>query len=309
MKANPQAASCVVMIRPHHFRANEQTLEDNAFQRKEAAPNSAHQSALAYQQVTSMVERLRLEGIDVLLFEDTGKATPDSVFPNNWFTTHADKSLAVYPMYPQNRRLERRKDIIDYLKSYYLVSDFYDFSALEQQQTYLEGSGAMVLDQINKTAYVARSKRSHPQALANFCSSLGYRAISFNAVDQSGVAIYHTNVMMCIGSHFALLGSEMIIDPAERTKVIQALVDTGREVIELSEWQIQNFCANALELNPPNGAVLALSETAFNALQQSQKDILEQYVKLLPLNVSALESAGGSVRCMLAGIHLAARNH
>jgi hypothetical protein len=304
MQTNPQAANTVVMIRPHQFRTNEQTLEDNAFQRKASSAQSQHSEVLAYQQVSTMVERLRQTGIEVLLFEDEGDTTPDSVFPNNWFSTHADSTLALYPMYPQNRRLERRLDIIEYLKSQYQIKSYFDFSALEQQQTYLEGTGAMVLDQVNKIAYVARSKRSHSQALAKFCDDLDYRAISFNAMDQAGVAVYHTNVMMCIGTHFALVGSQMIINEGERNRVLQSLHDAGKEVIELSEWQIQHFCANALELSSDNGALLALSQTAFYALSVSQKNTLEQYVKLLPLQVSALESAGGSVRCMLAAIHL-----
>jgi len=304
MQTNPQAANTVVMIRPHQFRTNEQTLKDNAFQIKTSSAKSQHSEALAYQQVSIMTERLRREGIEVLLFEDVGTTTPDSVFPNNWFTTHADGSLALYPMYPQNRRLERRKDIIEYLKSQYQVKTYFDFSALEQQQTYLEGTGAMVLDQVNKIAYVARSKRSHSQALARFCDNLDYRAISFNAIDQDGIAVYHTNVMMCIGTHFALVGSQMIINEDERNRVLQSLRDADKEVIELSEWQVQNFCANALELNTDKGALLALSQTAFDALGASQKITLEQYVTLLPLQVSALESAGGSVRCMLAAIHL-----
>ena len=259
------------------------------------------------EQVSQAAKTLEEQGIRVHIFEDESHQTPDSVFPNNWFSTHSGGHIAIYPMYAPNRRHERRGDIIDMLKNLYRVQDVTDYSGLEQDQIYLEGTGAMVLDHIERVAYAVLSNRTNPLALERFCSHFNYEPMLFDAADEKGVAVYHTNVLMCIGTDFVMLGSDMIPDPIRRNEIIARFKESGREVLELSAHQIAQFCGNALELQSDTQRLLALSQRAFDALTSSQKSILEKSVTLLPLEVSAIEIAGGSIRCMLAGVHLAAR--
>jgi len=298
--------SAVAMIRPHQFRINPQTFADNSFQLDPLTiANTLQQQA--FLQVTNVVERLREMGVKVHLFEDSSSETPDSVFPNNWFSTHASGVVCTYPMHAKNRRKERRLDIIEQLKQQYTVNQLFDYSTMETQQQALEGTGAMVLDQVNKQAYTVRSNRANTQVLARFCADLNYRAQVFDASDDRGVAIYHTNVLMCIATDFVLIGASMIRCSQQRAQIISQLQLSGRTVIELTEGQISNFCANALELQGGNSAFLALSQNAYDALSVQQRGIIESFVSLLPLQISAIETAGGSLRCMLADIHLAAK--
>lgn len=307
MPLNPQSPASVIMIRPHKFRPNPQTASDNAFQdcRHELAPSTLQ--SLAHQQVTAAAVKLQSNGINVHLFEDETDKTPDSVFPNNWFSTHAGGHVAIYPMYPENRRDERRQDIIAYLKAHYRVQDVVDYSGLEYDHIFLEGTGAMVLDHLERVTYAAKSNRTDSLALERFCSHFNYEPMLFDAFDTKGVRIYHTNVLMCIGTDFVMAGFDMIRDPIRRDEIIQRFKAGGRKVIHLSDEQINQFCGNALELQGRDGRILALSETACKALSCEQIASLEKSVQLLPLDVSALELAGGSVRCMLAGVHLSPR--
>ncbi|TDF38671.1 amidinotransferase [Alteromonadaceae bacterium M269] len=302
----PQAPSSVVMIRPHHFYPNEETRQDNHFQ-TQAGQNQQHLKELAYQQVTAVEKTLVNEGVSVHLFEDDSDETPDSVFPNNWFSTHSGGQIAIYPMYTENRRRERRTDIIEYLKTHYRVQDIIDYSGLEHDELYLEGTGAMVLDHLERVAYAALSNRTNSYALERFCTHFNYEPMVFEAKDSNGVAIYHTNVLMCIGSEFVMGGFDLMTDSDRREQIIQRFKQFGRQVISLTESQINSFCGNAFELQGNSGRILVLSSTAFNALTSQQIRVLEQSVKLLPLDVSAIELAGGSIRCMLAGVHLSRR--
>jgi hypothetical protein len=254
-----------------------------------------------------MVEQLRSAGVVVHLFEDRSTETPDSVFPNNWFSTHAGGHIAIYPMASPSRQHERRWDVIDALKHHYRVQDVIDYSGLEQDHIYLEGTGAMVLDHIDRVAYVARSNRSDPLALERFCTHFNYEPLLFNAADASGRAIYHTNVLMCIGTDFAIACLDMVSEAQRRNEVRQRLMESGRSLIELTQWQVGEFCGNALELEGSNGRLLALSSRALRALTPAQTAALESSVTLLPLDVPTIELAGGSVRCMLAGVHLKPR--
>jgi hypothetical protein len=301
-----QAPSAVVMIRPHHFCPNEETAQDNSFQ---AARNFDIERVKkqAFEQVTSAGKTLEAEGVVVHTFEDTGIETPDSVFPNNWFSTHTGGHIAIYPMFAKNRRKERRNDIIELLKKQYRVQDMIDYSGLEYDKIYLEGTGAMVLDHIERVAYAARSNRTDSHVLERFCSHFNFEPMVFDAIDKAGVPVYHTNVLMCIGTDFVMAGFEMMTDPKRRAEIIQRFESSGKRIIYLSEQQINAFCGNALELKGSSGSILALSTTAHAALTNEQKSVLEQSVKLVPLDVSAIELAGGSVRCMLAGVHLTKR--
>jgi len=302
-----QAPGAVVMVRPHAFRSNPDTLKDNAFQTGSAMSTRADIANAAHREVGAMVHRLQEAGVVVHLFEDTGERTPDSVFPNNWFSTHAGGHVAIYPMAAPSRQLERRWDVIDLLKQAYRVQDVIDYSGLEQDQVYLEGTGAMVLDHIDRVAYVAQSNRADPLALERFCTHFNFEPMLFGAADAKGQAIYHTNVLMCIGTDFAMAGFGMITEPKRRAQVRQRLSENGRELVDLTQEQIANFAGNALELQGRNGRLLALSSRALRALTAQQIAALERHVQLLPLDVPTIELAGGSVRCMLAGIHLKAR--
>jgi hypothetical protein len=306
MSLFPQAPTAVVMIRPHHFFPNEETKQDNAFQTNKVF-DKEDIKVHAYEQVTAAGKILEAEGVRVHVFEDVGIDTPESVFPNNWFSTHSGGQIALYPMYAKSRRKERRTDVIELLKREYRVQDIVDYSGLEYDDIYLEGTGAMVLDHIERVAYAVRSKRTDSHALERFCSHFNFEPMVFDAHDKSNISVYHTNVLMCIGSDFVMAGFDMMTNLKRRAEIIQRFESAGKRVIYLTEQQINAFCGNALELQGNSGRILALSAKAHAALTPEQIASLEQSVKLVPLDVSAIELAGGSVRCMLAGIHLTIR--
>lgn len=302
-----QAPSAVVLIRPHRFRPNPATAADNTFQAAPAAISPDLVAAAAHKEVTALAQALAGAGVTVHMFEDHETSRPDSVFPNNWLSTHAGGHVAVFPMYAPNRRQERRTDILDLLKDRYRVQDVIDYSGLEQDQVFLEGTGAMVLDHVDRVAYVARSYRADPVALERFCTNFGYEPMVFDATDANGTAVYHTNVMMSVGTEFAMVGLELIRSASRRREVMERLAGGGREVIALTQHQIREFAGNTLELQGPDGRFLALSRRALASLTSSQKGLIQQSCTLLPVDVPTIELAGGSIRCMIAGIHLSPR--
>ena len=303
-----QAPAAVVMVRPHTFHPNPQTAADNAFQRQAPAGSAAALARAAYDEVTEVAAQLTRHGVTVHLFEDDGQRdTPDAVFPNNWFSTHPGGHVAIYPMHSPNRRRERRADVIEHLKAHYRVQDVIDYSGLEPDGLFLEGTGAMVLDHLARVAYTARSNRADAVALERFCTHFNYEPMAFDSVDPQGQPVYHTNVMMCVATAFALVGLDSITDPRRRAEVATRLAESGREVIALDARQIGEFAGNALELSGREGRVLALSARALASLSAAQRRVIERSATLLPLAVPTLELAGGSVRCMLAGVHLARR--
>ncbi len=305
-KRSAQAPSAVVMIRPHHFLPNGETAADNAFQSR-CGTEPEKISKRAYDEASEAALRLRQAGIEVMLFEDETKETPDSVFPNNWFSTHPGGHIAIYPMFAKSRRRERRSDIIEHLKARYRVQDVIDYSGLEPDGLFLEGTGAMVLDHIHRVAYAVKSNRTDPVALERFCTHFNYEPMVFDARDENDKPVYHTNVLMCIATDFAMIGLDMITDGARRREIATRLEDSGRRVIDLSSDQIARFAGNAIELTGSKGPILALSKCARDALATDQIAAIEQCARLLVLDVSTIEMAGGSVRCMLAGIHLSPR--
>lgn len=307
MNFYPQAPASIIMIRPHHFQPNPQTAEDNSFQAQEWELEQQELADLAYQQMSEAVKTLEDEGIKVHLFEDQTTDTPDSVFPNNWFSTHAGGYVGMYPMYAKNRRLERRQDIIEMLKQEYIVQEVVDYSGLEHDQLYLEGTGSMVLDHIERIAYATESYRTSPVALERFCAHFNYEPMIFRAEDKTGIPVYHTNVLMCIATEFALIGEGMMTCEARKQEVLTRLSRSGRQIVSLSEEQINQFLGNAIELTGKSGRILVVSKTAYQALTADQKTIIEQSCRILPIDVSAIELAGGSIRCMIAGVHLSKR--
>ncbi|RQS30987.1 amidinotransferase [Burkholderia sp. Bp8992] len=306
-----QAPAAVVMIRPHRFLPNPQTAADNAFQRTPGggAIDTASVSGAARDEVTAAAQVLADAGVRVHVFDDPGERdTPDSVFPNNWFSTHPGGHVALFPMCSPNRRRERRADVIEMLKAEYRVQDVIDYSGLEYDDVFLEGTGAMVLDHVARIAYTARSRRADPVALERFCTNFNFEPICFDTADANGRPIYHTNVMMSVATEFAMVGLDLIVDSRRRGEIAQRLTETGRAVIALDASQIGNFAGNTLELSGKDGRVLALSRRAFDCLTPDQRTVIERSARLLPLDVPTIELAGGSVRCMLAGIHLARRH-
>jgi hypothetical protein len=303
-----QSTNSVVMIRPSRFYLNPETAADNAFQRNDARDSDAL-TLMARKEFDAAVQMLRDGGVSVHVFEDTAEPEkPDAVFPNNWISTHHDGRVALFPMYSALRRRERRQDIVEELRKHYRVTDVIDYSAFEDHGSYLEGTGSLVLDHLNKIAYVSLSNRSNPKVVKRFADDFGYEPVTFTSVSSNGQPIYHTNVIMCIATGFAMVGLEMIPNKAERQQVRACLEKTGKEIVELSADQIANFAGNAIELHNKDGEkLLVLSSRAVRVLTENQRERLSRYARLVPLELPTIELAGGSARCMIATIHLPPR--
>jgi len=300
-----QSANAVVMIRPFHFYPNPETASDNAFQREVTSDDAVAISRAAQKEFDQAVEVLRAAGVTVHVFEDTASPEkPDAVFPNNWFSTHPDGRVALYPMYSPTRRNERRRDVIDELGKSYRVSALVDYSSYEQRGLHLEGTGSLVLDYVNRIAYVSLSKRSDRALVERFCQDFDFEPMLFESTSDDGRPIYHTNVVMCVGSEFALIGLDLIADPGQRGTIRRRLEASGKKVIALKRAQIANFAGNALELRNDSEKLLVLSSRAAEALTTEQRNEIERHARLLPLALPTIELAGGSARCMLAAIHL-----
>jgi hypothetical protein len=306
--AQTQSTSSVLMIRPARFYPNPQTAADNAFQRAANRDIDAL-TLVARKEFDAAVETLRMAGVNVHVFEDTPEpAKPDAVFPNNWISTHHDGRIALFPMYSALRRRERRQDIVEELRKHYWVTEVIDYSPFEDEGCYLEGTGSLVFDHLNKIAYVSLSNRSNPKMIQRFADDFSYEPVIFTSVGSNGQPIYHTNVMMCIGTGFAMIGLEMIRNTAERRHVRARLEKTEKEIVELSTDQIANFAGNAIELHNQGGEkLLVLSGRAAGALTEEQRERLSRHARLVPLELPTIELGGGSARCMLASIHLAPR--
>lgn len=300
-----QTAGAVLMIRPYRFYPNPETAADNAFQQSVATSELPEISITARREFDAAVGMLRDAGVTVHVVDDTATPEkPDAVFPNNWLSTHHDGRVVLYPMYSAARRRERRQDVIAELRKHYCVRGVVDYSAGEERGHWLEGTGSLVLDHAHKVAYASLSQRTHPEVLQRFCSDFGYEPVTFRSASKDGRPVYHTNVIMCVGSDFALVSLEMIRDEAERETVRERLKSTGQEVIELREAQIDEFAGNAIELRAGPAKKLVLSERGAAALTPSQRKAIEKYARLLPLSLPTIELAGGSARCMIATIHL-----
>lgn len=302
-----QAPDAVIMIRARHFCPNGETARDNSFQTVPVAGTEEYLATRAYAELTEAVAKLREAGVKVHLFEDERADRPDAVFPNNWFSTHPGGHVAVYPMYSPSRRAERRIDVLELLKRHYRVQDIIDYSGLEQDNLFLEGTGAMVLDHVERVAYAARSNRTSEVLLERFCTHFNYEPIVFDATDGQGRSIYHTNVLMCIGTDVALIGLSTIQDAARRLDVLTRLSRNGREVVDLTQQQLCEFAGNAIELQGRDGRFLAMSTRALRALDADTRVRIEARLPILPLDIPTIEMAGGSVRCTIAGIHLSPR--
>jgi len=303
--ANTQSTSSVLMIRPCRFYPNPETAADNAFQR-DAKRDLEALTLVARNEFAAAVQTLRAVGVNVHVFEDTIEPEkPDAVFPNNWISTHYDGRIALFPMYSALRRRERRWDIVEGLGKHYRVTEVIDYSPFENEDCYLEGTGSLVLDHPNKIAYVSLSNRSNPKLIERFAEDFGYQPVTFTSIGPNGQPIYHTNVMMCIGTAFAMVGLEMIPNKAERQEVRARLEKSGKEIVELTADQIANFAGNAIELcNQDEEKLLVLSKRADHALTDEKRETLTRHARLVPVELPTIELAGGSARCMIAAIHL-----
>lgn len=303
-----QATSRILMIRPVRFGFNEQTAGTNAFQDvKLAAQTKDRVQVDALREFDEMVRQLRAIGVDVMVYDDTpDPTTPDAIFPNNWVSFHASGTVVLYPMQAENRRLERRPDIINDLAERFHVAKIVDLTHFEQEGKFLEGTGSMVLDRMHKVAFACLSPRTHPDVVAEFSHRTGYRTVTFSAADAGGQAIYHTNVILCIAETFAVVCLASITDPDERLMVRQELESLNKRIIDISLKQMASFAGNMLQVLTQKGQKLLLMSTrAFKALTPKQIELLDDYVTLFHFDLSTIEgNGGGSARCMMAEVHL-----
>ena len=300
------------MIRPLAFNYNVQTAVNNHYQNaNDFASNSNQINLTAQTEFDNFVLKLRSFGVDVIVFQDDDKFdTPDSVFPNNWISFHSNGDIALFPMFAENRRNERREDVVKYIeKNRYLINDVIDYSSAEESNIFLEGTGSMVLDRLNRKAYCAVSERSNEELLIEFCEDFEYTPVVFNAfqsVNEARELIYHTNVMMCVADNFVIICLDCIDDKKEKNNVIAHLQDDGKEIIEISENQVNSFAGNMLQILDRNSnSLLIMSESAYNVLTRAQKDIINKYAKIVFSSLNTIETyGGGSARCMMAEVFL-----
>lgn len=302
-----QLARNILLIRPTNFGYNAETADSNQFQSKSdnTDENVIKQKALV--EFHRFAEILKSKGMNVLVSEDTNEPDkPDAVFPNNWVSFHADGTVILYPMCAVNRRSERRMDIIETLGQEFLIGKVVDLSHFEKENRFLEGTGSIVFDHVNKIAYACLSPRTDAALFDKVSQTLGYTPISFRAADANGRAVYHTNVMMCIGVGFAGICLESIEDAEEKETVTESLKRSGLKIIDIGFEQMNKFAGNMLAVFGQNGkAFLVQSQSAYDSLRKGQKSALEKYCELLPIPIPTIETiGGGSARCMMAEIFL-----
>jgi hypothetical protein len=294
----------ILMVRPFQFYFNQQTAANNFFQSNINIENS---NELAIAEFDAMVEQLRTHKIKVQVVQDTkDPSTPDSIFPNNWFSTHAGGTLCLYPMYAENRRAERKLSVIDFLQKNYKIENLLDLTDLEKEGKFIEGTGSMVLDHQNKISYGCLSERLDKEAFTYWCNKMQFKPISFKALDHKAQSIYHTNVMMCMGNQFVVICLESIPDEQEKQIVLESFLQTNKEVITISQDQLNHFAGNMLQVfDVDEKPHLILSNQAYKTLNVAQLKSLEKYNPLLPISIPTIEAlGGGSTRCMIAEIYL-----
>ena len=298
----------ILMVRPALFAFNEETAVNNYYQKRDNKTVQEIQNS-ALIEFDKMVEKLKSIGIDVKVIQDTKEPhTPDSIFPNNWFSTHYSNTVVLYPMFAENRRLERTDGIYDFFDNVDNLN-VVDYSSLEKENIFLEGTGALVLDRKNKKAYCSLSKRADEKLLDIFCEDAGYKKIAFHSyqtINDERKSIYHTNVMMAMGENYAILCADSIDDLEERAAVINELEKDKKEIVYISEQQVENFLGNAIELVNNEGVnICIMSATAYSVLTDEQKSIIEKYDVILPVDVHTIEKyGGGSARCMIAELFI-----
>lgn len=303
----PQTTSNIMMVRPANFAFNPQTADNNSFQSNSKDESVKDVGEKAKVEFDAMVSTLRDNGINVIVIEDTDEPKkPDAIFPNNWISFHENGAVITYPMFAPNRRIERRADVIDDLSDNFEISRRFTFEHYEDDGLFLEGTGSMLFDREEDIVYACLSERTDVQLLDKFCVLMESRKVVFNAVDRSGEPIYHTNVMMALGEDFAVLCSESIKNEDELKHLKDTLVKTGKEIVEISYLQMENFAGNMLQVRNKDGETfLVMSESAYQSLDEEQINRLSLKTNLLPIDIQTIEYyGGGSVRCMMAEIFL-----
>ncbi len=296
-----QSTHSIFMVRPAAFGYNPQTALTNSFQSDIAmASEEIQRKALA--EFDAMVELLRAKGVEVHVFHDTPTPPkPDAIFPNNWISLHADGKLILYPMCTINRRWERRLEVIEEFKRKFSIQEVIDLSHYETENRFLEGTGSIIFDHVYRVAYACLSPRTDQELFVEVCKLLNYEPIYFHSVNEKGLAIYHTNVMMAMGDEYVVICLESIQDKHERKSVEEKLVQTHHEIISISLEQVNHFAGNMLQLQTTSGnKILVISQSAYQSLSQFQIDQLSKFVELVPIAIPTIETiGGGSVRCMM----------
>lgn len=301
-----QITDTILMIRPASFGFNAETAASNVFQG--SVPLSEHQVQVkAVEEFDRFVNTLRARNIDVVVIEDTPHPVkPDAVFPNNWFCTLQDGTVATFPMHATNRRIEVRSDLIQTLKDNYIVTNTEDWTTYDADNLFLEGTGSMIIDHEHKIIYACLSPRTSKLLLQQFAQAHGYVVVAFHSTDAEGVEVYHTNVIMHLGVDYAVICLESIKNEKERKQVVDSLTNTGHQIINISMEQVRHYAGNMLQVKSSDNTLYTiLSKQAYDSLSEGQKAQLQAYTHLLPINIDTIETVGGgSVRCMLAEIFL-----
>jgi len=305
MLSESQTTNHLLMIRPVRFGYNAQTAVNNAFQVQDANQEMVQQKAV--EEFDAFVNKLREAGVDVTVVQDSAEPhTPDSIFPNNWVSFHADGTVMLYPMYAYNRRLERKPAVLEAIAEKFIIAQQVDFSDAEAEDIFLEGTGSMVLDRENRISYACISPRTDAGLLLKWCEKAGYHGVAFDAVDEKGTAIYHTNVLMAVADKYVVICLDAIPSPTEKEMVIDTIKESGKQLIEISFDQMNHFAGNMLQVENESGdKILVMSSQAWQSLAEEQQAILASFNKIVHSSLNTIESnGGGSARCMMAEIHL-----
>ena len=308
---NCQITNTILMIRPVQFRMNEQTAVNNYYQKVLDNTSPQNVNSLAVKEFDAFVKKLRASGIEVIVVQDTQEFdTPDSIFPNNWISFHQNGSIALYPMFAKNRRLERKESVVKSIENHgFSIAFVQDYTGAEAASVFLEGTGSVILDRINRKAYCALSPRADEGLFIEFCEDFDFFPVVFSAYQNVGeerLKIYHTNVMMCVGDTFAVVCLKAIDDKKERKNVLNHLKKDGKTIIEISENQVNQFAGNMLQLQGKNqSSYIAMSQAALESLGQDQIAALRNHGRIISSSLDTIEACGGgSARCMMAEIFL-----
>ncbi len=309
MKMN-QSTNTIVMVRPIAFRMNEQTAVNNYYQ-EDIDLKSKEISDKAQHEFDTFVQTLQNHGVEVVVVSDnTSKDTPDSIFPNNWISFHEDGTVAIYPMFAENRRMERRSDILDELETKgFVIENIMDYTSAEEHDVFLEGTGSIVLDRVHKKAYCALSARADEELFIEFCEDFEYTPVIFTAyqsVAGERLPIYHTNVMMAVGDAYAIVCLDSIDDKKERKNLIKHLKESGKQIIAISESQVEQFAGNMLQVRGSYDQLfLVMSSSAYHSLTDAQRSQILRFNNIIHSELGTIEACGGgSARCMMAEVFL-----
>lgn len=304
-----QITDTIVMIRPVAFRMNEQTAVNNFFQ-EDIALKNAEINTKAQAEFDAFVQKLRGVGVNVIVENDDSRMdTPDSIFPNNWISFHENGDVGLYPMFAENRRRERREEVLIRLENEgFKINNIYDYTPAEDEGFFLEGTGSILMDRVNRKAYCALSPRADEELLIEFCEDFEYMPVIFTAnqtVDGKRLPIYHTNVMMCLAEEFCVICLDTIDDAKEKKNVVQHLKTDGKEIITITEGQMHHFAGNMLQVQGRDKKYLVMSAAAHNSLSKQQIAAIEKHCEILSSDLHTIETCGGgSARCMMAEVFL-----